>query len=72
MFTEPYQRCVDYWNEREMFGEFAKALDDPTIKTYANVLSAIRVKFRRCSERMETLEYSTGCIADPNKRDLRI
>ena len=72
VFTQPYQRCVDYWNEREMFGEFAKALDDPMIKTYADVLAAIRVKFRRCSERMETLEYSTGCIADPNKRDLRI
>ena len=72
VFTQPYQRCVDYWNEREMFGEFAEALDDPMIKTYADVLSALRVKFRRCSERMETLEYSTGCIADPNKRDLRI
>ena len=72
VFTEPYQRCVEYWNEREMFGDFAEAFDDPTIKTYADVLAAIRVKFRRCCERMETIEYSTGCIADPNKRDLRI
>ena len=72
VFTEPYQRCVDYWNKREIFGEFAEALEDPTIKTYADVLAAIRVKFRRCSERMETIQYSTGCIADPNKRDLRI
>ena len=72
VFTEPYQRCVDYWNEREMFGDFAEAFDDPAIKTYADVLAAIRVKFRRCSERMETIQYSTGCIPDPNKRDLRI
>ena len=72
VFTEPYQRCVDYWNEREMFGDFAETLDDPTIKTYADVLAAIRVKFRRCFERMETIQYSAGCIPDPNKRDLRI
>jgi hypothetical protein len=72
VFTEPYQRCVDYWNEREMFGEFAKTFGDPTIKTYADVLSVIQVRFRRCSERMETIQYSTGCIADPNKRDMRI
>ena len=72
VFTEPYQRCVDYWNEREMFGDFAEAFDDPAIKTYADVLAAIRVKFRRCFERMETIQYSTGCIPDPNKRDLRI
>ena len=72
VFTTPYQRCVEYWNEREMFGEFAEAFEDPSIKTYADVLAAIRVKFRRCSERMASIEYSTGCTPDPNKRDLRM
>ncbi len=72
VFAAGFQRCVEYWDECDLFVEFAEAFGDPTIKTYADVLEATSKMFRRNSERIDGIRYATGCTPDPNKRDLRI
>lgn len=70
VFATGFQRCADYWNDCNYFAEFAEVLDDDRIKTYADVLAAIEQRFKRNAQHMQAIQYATGCIPDPNKRDL--
>jgi len=70
VFSTHYQECVQFCDERETFAEFAQLFDDPTVKTYDDVLRSTEVMFRRGSERMHSIRYATGCIPDPHKREL--
>lgn len=72
VFTQPYQKCVKYWDECEKLAHFGEVLNDPTATTYAAVLERIEQMFKRGSERMQGIRYATGCIPEPNKRDLRL
>ena len=72
VFTQPYQKCVKHWDECGKLAHFGEVLNDPTATTYAAVLEKIEQMFKRGSERMQGIRYATGCIPEPNKRDLRI
>ena len=72
VFTTDFQECVNYWNESGRFDEFRETMKDEHIKTYADVLEKLRLRLLRASQKMETIQYSTGCIACPNKRDLKL
>ena len=72
VFSTSFQECVDYWNECERFDQFGETMNDSNIKTYAEVLEKIQLRLTRASQRMETIQFSTGCIEEPNKRNLRL
>lgn len=70
VFTTHFQEVVAYWNERNVFGDFAKVFDDPSIKTYDDVLRKMVQLFQRASERTEGIRTFTGCKPDHNKAHL--
>ena len=72
VFSTSFQECVDYWNECERFDQFGETMNDSSIKTYAEVLEKIRLRLVRASQKMVTIQYSTGCTKDPNKQNLRL
>ena len=72
VFSTSFQECVEHWNECERFDQFGETMNDPGIKTYAEVLEKIRLRLVRASQKMETIQYATGCTEDPNKRELRL
>ena len=72
VFSTSFQECVEHWNECERFDQFGKTMNDPSIKTYAEVLEKIRLRLVRASQKMATIQYATGCTKDPNKQELRL
>lgn len=72
VFSTSFQECVDYWNECERFDQFGETMNDSSIKTYAEVLEKIQLRLTRASQRMGTIQFSTGCIEEPNKRNLKL
>ena len=72
VFSTSFQECVEHWNECERFDQFGETMNDPNIKTYAEVLEKIRLRLVRASQKMATIQYATGCTKDPNKQELRL
>jgi len=72
VFSTSFQECVEHWNECERFDQFGETMNDPGIKTYAEVLEKIRLRLVRASQKMATIQYATGCTKDPNKQELRL
>lgn len=70
VFTTHFQEVVAYWNERGVFEDFAKVFDDPSIKTYDDVMQKMVQLFKRASERTEGIRTFTGCKPDHNKAHL--
>ena len=70
VFTTHFQEVVAYWNEREIFSDFARVFEDESIKTFDDVLRHMVQLFKRTSERTECIRTFTGCKPDHNKAHL--